>query len=595
MMKPSPVIKKVALVMVNFNGTDDTLALLDTVRTLDTTGLDFRTFLVDKTPGSWIGDKIQKDFPNLELIQAGADKGFTGGYNLGMRFAAAWGADYIAIINNDTLIGDPLMLKKFIEVLDENKDSIVSPKIYFAKGFEFKDRYSKKDLGKVLWYAGGEFDWANVRSVHKGIDEVDEGKYDSVVKTGFITGCCFMIKRHTLEKFGYFDEDLFAYFDDNDWQQRVLAGGGTLYYHGGTHIYHKVSQTMGIGSEQTDYLLTRNRLYFTFKYAKARVKFAVLREMLRQLVSGRAAQKRGVFDFIRGIKGHSPYKIPSEGPYHFPIRLSVIVSSYKTSKLTSELLKSIYKTGSGFDPKQDEVIVLDNGTDDDFSVVTKNFPQVRYLTNIVNKGFVGGNNRLFEYSRGEMVLMFNTDIEVKDNAIGKLIEASEGYNNEAVLTGKLLFPDGGPQDCCFNLPTITGVIKEYLLGIKGGFFMFLPKTDKPVKVDGGVMADFLIPRKVINKIGVLNRKLFMYFEDIDYCRRLKKAGIPVYFIPNAEFYHHHGATAKKIGKPAINKQIIESSKIYHGKFYYSLITAALWFVQKVNIVTSPISRWEKDR
>ncbi|MGA3291875.1 MAG: glycosyltransferase family 2 protein [Candidatus Microgenomates bacterium] len=588
-------LKKVALVTVNFGKPDDTLDLLKTVRTLDTKGLDFKMVVVDKTPDTWIGDAIPKDFPDIEIIQAGCDKGFTGGYNLGMRYAAAWGADYIAIINNDTLIGDPQILKKFIEVLDENRDGVVSPKIYFAKGYEFKDRYAKKDLGHVIWYAGGEFDWANVRSVHKGIDEVDEGKYDAVTKTGFVTGCCFMVKRHTLEKAGYFDEDLFAYFDDNDWQQRILKIGGALYYHGGTHIYHKVSQTMGIGSEQTDYLLTRNRLYFTFKYAKPRVKFAVFREMIRQLVTGRPAQKKGVMDFIKGVKGHSPYKIPSEGLYHYPVRLSVIVSSYKTSALTSELLKSIYREGSGFDPKQDEVIVLDNATDDDFSVVTKNFPQARYLRNVVNKGFVGGNNRLFEYSRGELVLMFNTDIEVKGNSIGELIRTSREFNDEAVLTGRLLFPDGSPQDCCFNLPTIRGVLKEYLLKQKGSFFMFLPKGDNPVRVEGGVMADFLIPRKVINKIGVLNRKLFMYFEDIDYCRRLKKAKIPVYYIPKAEFYHHHGATAKKIGKPAINTQIIESSKIYHGKFRYALITAALWFVQKVNIVTSPKSRWEKDK
>lgn len=587
-------IKKVALVTVNFGDPKDTLELLETVKTLDTKGLDFKMVVVDKTPDMWIGDKIPKNFPkDLEVIQAGCDKGFTGGYNHGMQFAAAWGADYIAIINNDTLIGDPLMIKKFIDVLDENRDAVVSPKIYFAKGYEFKDRYKKQDLGHVIWYAGGEFDWANVRSIHTGIDEVDDGKYNMVAKTGFITGCCFMVRRHLLEKAGYFNEDLFAYFDDNEWQQRILTSGGTLYYHGRTHIYHKVSQTMGIGSEQTDYLLTRNRLYFTFKFASARVKFAVFREMLRQLISGRPAQKRGIVDFLKGIKGPSPYKKPLEGPYKYPVRLSVIVASYKTSKLTVELLASIYKKGSGFDPKQDEVIVLDNGTDDDFSLVTSKFPQARYLVNHVNKGFVGGNNRLFEYAKGEYVLMFNTDIEVKGNGIGELIRVSKDFNDEAVLTGRLLFPDGTPQDCCFHLPTITGVFKEYILKQKGSFFMFLPPGEEPVQVEGGVMADFFIPRKVINKIGILNRKLFMYFEDIDYCRRLKKAHIPVYCVPRAEFYHHHGATSKKIGKTKINTQIIESSKIYHGIFYYSLITASLWLVQKLHFVIAPTSRWEK--
>jgi GT2 family glycosyltransferase len=589
-------LKKVALVTVNFGGAKDTLELLETVKSLDTKDLDFKIVIVDKTPDDWIGNHIKNIPDNVDLVQAGVDKGFTGGYNRAMEYALAWGAEYVLVINNDTLIGDNQLLHKLMAVLDDKEDAkVVSPKIYFAKGYEFKDRYKKNELGKVLWYAGGEFDWGNVRSVHKGIDEVDDGtKYKESVSTGFVSGCCFMVKKDTLEKFGLFNEDLFAYFDDNDWMQRILMGGGKLYFCGRTHIYHKVSQTMGIGSPQTDYLITRNRLYFTFKYAGLRTKFAVVREMGRQLLMGREPQKRGILDFLKGVKGPSPYKKPSDGPYFYPIRLSIIVSSYKTSQLTANLLKSIYKKGSGFDPKLDEVIITDNATDDDFSVVTKNFPQARIVRYEINRGFVGGNNRAFDYSRGEMVLMFNTDIENKDDAIGQLIKASIKYNNEAVLTGRLLFPDGRPQDCCFNLPTFTGVLKEYLLKKKGSFFMFLPTGDNHVKVQGGVMADFLIPRKIINRIGTLSKKLFMYFEDIDYCRRCKENGIPIYFIPEASFYHHHGATAKKIGKPAINKQIIESSKIYHGQFYYSLITAALWFVQKVNIVVSPKSKWEKE-
>jgi len=589
-------MNKVALVTVNFGNPKDTLELLDTVKELDINGLEFCTVVVDKTPGSWIGDVIPKDIPNMVLLQAGIDKGFAGAYNFGMRYAVAWGADYIIIINNDTLIGDIGLVKKLIEVLDENKDAIVSPKIYFAPGYEFhKVRYKPEDKGKVFWYAGGHFDWANVRSVHHQIDEVDKGGFDSVTETGFISGCCFMVKRHTLEKFGYFNEDYFAYFEDNEWQQRILLGGGKLYYHGGAHIYHKVSQTMGIGSEQTDYLITRNRLYFTSKYARCRTKFAVSRELIKQLFKGRSAQKRAIFDFFRGKKGASPYSKTSLAEYTYPIRLSVIVSDYKTTLLTDQLIKSILDKRSGFDIKKDELIVLDNATDDNFSILEAKYPQVIFIKNVVNKGFVGGYNRLMEYSRGEMVLMFNSDIEVRSDAIAKMIDASYKYNNEVVLSGKLLFPDGSPQDSVFNLPTITGAIKEYFFREKGSYFMYRPQAKKPVTVECAVMACFLIPRKVINKIGYLNRKLFMYFEDVDYCRRLKKAGIPVYFYPDAEFFHHHGATAKKIGKVAINKQLIESAKIYHGKVYYFLLTATLWLMQKYGKVISPISRWEKEK
>jgi GT2 family glycosyltransferase len=588
-------MNKVALVTVNFNGAKDTLELLATLKTIDFSGLEYNIVVVDKTPDSWIGDQIGQNFPHLDIIQAGCDKGFAGSYNYGMRYAAAWGADYIMIINNDTLVGDPQIVKKMIAVLDDKEDArVVSPKIYFAKGFEFQDRYAKKDLGKVLWYAGGNFDWANVRSVHRGIDEVDTGIYRQTEKTGFVSGCCLMVRRHTLEKFGYFNEDYFAYFEDNEWQQRILQGGGLLYYCGNTHIYHKVSQTMGLGSPQTDYLLTRNRLYFTFKYASLRTKFAVFRELLRQLISGREAQKQGIIGFIKGIHGPSPYTKNVAAVYNYPIRASVIVSDFKTSVLTSQFLKSIYRKDSGFDPKTDEVIVIDNATDDDFSIIEKNYPQARIIKNAINKGFVGAYNRLMEYARGELVLMFNSDIEIKDDAINTLIKVSRKYNHEAVLTGKLLFPDGGPQDSCFNLPTISGAFNQYFLKKEGSYFMFRPEDGKHTRVEGGCMADFLIPRKVINKIGYLNRKLFMYFEDIDYCRRLKKADIPIYYVPEAEFYHHHGATAKKIGKVEINRQLIESAKIYHGEFKFKLLSLVLRLGQKWGKMTTPTSRWEKE-
>jgi GT2 family glycosyltransferase len=125
--------------------------------------------------------------------------------------------------------------------------------------------------------------------------------------------------------------------------------------------------------------------------------------------------------------------------------------------------------------------------------------------------------------------------------------------------------------------------------------MFRPEVSKPVRVEGAAMAVFMIPRKVINKIGYLNRKLFMYFEDIDYCRRLKKADIPIYYLPNSKYFHHHGATAKRIGKAIINPQLIASSKIYHGKLNYALVTSMLWLGQKWGQVISPSSRWEKDK
>lgn len=577
-------MKKIAFVTVNFNGAKDTLELLKSVKKLDTKGIDFRFIIVDSTPNEWIGDSIKEKIPNLILLQSGENKGFAGNYNLGMKHAVAWGADYVGIINNDTIIPDTDLIKKLAGVLDKNSEaSVVSPKIYFAPGYEFfGDRYKESDRGKVIWYAGGNFDWNNIQSVHYGIDQVDRGQFDSTGETGFVSGCCFLTRADILQKIGYFNEGFFAYFEDNDWQERILLSRGKLFYIGETAIYHKVSRTSGIGSPQTDYLITRNRLYFTFKYAKFRTKFAVIREAVRQLLFGRSPQKKAIIDFINGVKGRSPYSKDVKGTYKYPIRLSVLISNYKTAALTEKLLKSIYDAKSGFDPNKDEVLVVDDASGDNLEPLTKKYPKVLFLKNKTNKGFVASYNRLLELSRGEFILMLNSDIEVRPKALSALIETSKKFNDEAVLAGKLLFPDGSPQDSCFKLPTAWGAFKEFYLKIKGSYLMFYPKTQNIVRVEGAVMAAFFIPRKIFNKVGYLNRKLFMYFEDVDYCRSLKKENIPLYFCPNAVFFHYHGASGKNLADWANQwRRLIPSSKIYHGLFGHYLIFAILWPEQRI--------------
>ncbi|MBI2600023.1 glycosyltransferase family 2 protein, partial [Candidatus Daviesbacteria bacterium] len=219
-------------------------------------------------------------------MQNGANEGFSGGYNRGMSYAYVWGADYILIINNDALILDANLLQSLIKTFKTDESiGIVSPKIYFAPMFEFhKDRYEEKDLGKVIWYAGGKFDWKNIMSIHRGLDEVDQGQFDAVEETGFVSGCCMMISRKVLEKVnrpesgrGFFDDTLFLYFEDTDFSKRARKKGFKTYYDGATAIYHKASQTSGIGSEITDFFHTRNRLVIGFRYAGLRTRFALLR------------------------------------------------------------------------------------------------------------------------------------------------------------------------------------------------------------------------------------------------------------------------------------------------------------------------------
>lgn len=587
-------MKKAAIITVDFNNHADTADLLASINELDTGGMEILTVVVDNASDQSAAETV-KNFPEAVWLQTGKNGGYAGGYNRGMEYAREWGVDYFLLINNDTVIGDKQLLQKLAAALDSFPGSgIVSPKIYFAPGYEFfKDRYQKKDQGKVIWYAGGTFDWDNIRGVHRGIDEADTGKYSQTEETGFVSGCCVMVKREVIDTAGLLDEGLALYFEDADWVVRISHAGWKQVYAGQTNIFHKVSRTAGIGSPLTDYMLTRNRLYFGMKYAPLRTKLALVREAVKLLIAGRPAQRNGIIDYIKGVKGiNSKFR-----EVEYPLELSINILNYKTTDLILKLLASIYDKKSGIDKINGvEVVVLDNSPQDSCRErVSKKYPQVKFIQNAVNNGFPAGHNQTIKYSLGRYVLLLNSDIEVKPGGLLKLMEAARKMGEEVVYAGRLSFPDKTVQDSCYKLPTVWGAIKEYFLRIPGSYFMFQPPGDSLSRVEGAVMACFMIPRKVINRVGLLTEKVFMYFEDIDYCRRLKTAGIPIYYVPQAEFIHYHGQASKQAGTELSNERLIEAAVAYHGRMYYTVLSRVLWLAQKFGMVATPQSRWKNEQ
>ncbi|MDD5415975.1 MAG: glycosyltransferase family 2 protein [Candidatus Daviesbacteria bacterium] len=597
---------KIAIITVNYNGKKDTLEFLESLGKLQTTNYKLRTIVVDN--GSWDGSvsEIRKRFTEVDILQTGENLGFAGGYNRGVEYARIWGADYFLLINNDCLIKDSNLTSELVKTAQfDPKIGLVSPKIYFAPGFEFhRDRYKKQDSGRIIWYAGGRFDWDNIGSIHRGIDEVDKGQYDKVEEAEIISGACVLIKKEVMEKIAPpesgFDERYFLYFEDSDFVKRAKDNGFKTYYNGQVAVYHKVSSSTGIGSKITDYYHTRNRLIFGMQYGRLRTRFALVREAVKLLIFGRPVQRRGILDFYLGVTGNGNLASHlTSGNAEYPLKLSIGIVNYNTPDLTKKLLESIFNIDSGFRPSDMEVIVLDNGLTDPCKDVIKEFlPKIKYLQNQENEGFTKGYNKTIRFSLGEYYLMFNSDIEVLKNGISELVKAEDEFGGSAVLGGKLVFPDTSDQDSAFHLPTLSGAFKEYFLAQKGSYFMFLPdspgRSQSPpprwYKVEGLVMACLLIPRKILNRVGLLNEETFIFFEDIEYARRLKAFGIPIYFVPSAKFIHFHGGSTKRIGQEKANEHLIESSKHYHGKFYYFFLTLVLRLGQKFGRVKTPVCR-----
>jgi GT2 family glycosyltransferase len=290
---------KVAIVTVNYNTAADTVSLLESIEKLTTKDLAIEVIIVDNGSKDifTLPEKAKKE--TTTLIRSEENTGFSGGFNIGMKEALGKGADYILIVNNDTLM-HPDMVHNLLSVLTSKPEiGLTTPKIYFSKGHEFhKDRYKKEDLGRVFWFAGGYMDWNNVQSIHRGVDEVDHGQYDTTEKIEFASGCCMMFKREVLETVGLLDNRYFLYYEDADLNQRISRAGYEIYYVPSAVLTHvNAASSGGAGNVLQDYFITRNRMLFGMTYAPLRTKAALIRESLRLLRNGRPFQKRAIHDY----------------------------------------------------------------------------------------------------------------------------------------------------------------------------------------------------------------------------------------------------------------------------------------------------------
>lgn len=283
---------KTSIIVLNYKGLKETLECLDSLRKVKNKNFDI--IVIDN--GSQDGSKEElSKISDIHFIASNKNLGYSGGNNLGIKRALKNGAEGVVILNNDTVV-DP----GFLNTLEEDRSiaDILSPKIYFYKGNEFhKDKYKKKDLGNVIWYAGGKIDWSNIIGIHEGVDEVDQGQFNQPNEIEFATGACIFVKKEVFEKIGLFEEKYFLYLEDMDFCVRAKKADFRIFFEPRSVIWHKnASSSGGSGSALQDYYITRNRLLFAFKYAKLRTKIAVLRQAIRQ--ANNKIKRKALIDFL---------------------------------------------------------------------------------------------------------------------------------------------------------------------------------------------------------------------------------------------------------------------------------------------------------
>lgn len=259
--------------------------------------------------------------------------------------------------------------------------------------------------------------------------------------------------------------------------------------------------------------------------------------------------------------------------------LSIIIVTYNSGKQVGRLLDSIYKEKKQVDS---EVIVVDNQSADDSALVARGHKiKPHFIQMETNAGFSVAINQGIGEAHGDYFLLLNPDTLVVPGSLKKILDFAKDTSPLGAVAPRLLDPSGKPQPSVFKFPTITNAIRKDFFNCKNCFGKYLPDNHTQ-KVEVAVMAAFLIPRTTIADVGGLDERFFLYYEDIEFCRRLKRAGLPIYYLPSAKIKHVHGASGRFVFH--LKSPLLASSKFYYGEPYSTILNLVLWVGHKWQVI-----------
>ena len=242
---------KVFIVIINWNNWPDVLECLESLKNNDYP--NYQVVIIDN--GS--KEKPEPPSPEIKIIYNEENLGFSGGNNIGIKYALEQGADYVLLLNDDTIVSQDF-LSKLVEIGESNeKFGMIGPKIYY---YEDKNR---------IWSAGGKINWLYNKGEMKGYNEIDRGQYDSpeIQETEYLTGCCLLVKRAVIEKVGLMPKDYFLYYEETDWSLKARRAGFQCVFVPEAKIWHKGSRSAVAGSSSYIYYHVRNGLIMAQRYA----------------------------------------------------------------------------------------------------------------------------------------------------------------------------------------------------------------------------------------------------------------------------------------------------------------------------------------
>jgi N-acetylglucosaminyl-diphospho-decaprenol L-rhamnosyltransferase len=254
--------------------------------------------------------------------------------------------------------------------------------------------------------------------------------------------------------------------------------------------------------------------------------------------------------------------------------VSVIIVNFNTRELLEACLESLYRESGSVAM---EVFVVDNGSSDGSAeMIRRRFPETRLVLNTTNEGFARPNNAAIRRSAGRYLFLLNSDTVVLPGAIGALVAFLDGHPGAGACGPRLRYPDGRQQHSVRGFPTIFTHFCDMLFldrlfprsRFVGRGEMRYFNYDLTQEVDHITAAAFLVRRKVVDRVGDLDEHFAIYYNDMDWCFRIKHAGWSIWYVREACIVHHLGSTVDKVNRNfALFDVMYDNVMLFYQKHY----------------------------
>jgi GT2 family glycosyltransferase len=267
-----------------------------------------------------------------------------------------------------------------------------------------------------------------------------------------------------------------------------------------------------------------------------------------------------------------------KGQQHYPL-VSIITVNYNQTEVTCALLSSLQNISY----PNVEVLVIDNASADDPQIIRQRFPNVNLVLNPINYGFAAGNNFGLMRAKGEYVLLLNNDTEVAKGFLEPLVNKLNNDSSIGAVSPKIrYFRDPNVIQYAGYTPMNYITMRNFAIGHRETDNGQYDEDKETYYAHGAAM---LVPMKVVKEVGLMSYIFFLYYEEADWCERIKRAGYKIFYVHNSLVLHKESISTGKLSDLKIyylnrNRLVFMRRNVEGRNFYLGLFYQLLFAVPK---------------